>query len=172
MRVEVSGSISQVPPLLLPLFYSSNGVARECEGRKRIISVCPTHSSLDTISLPPCKNFCILKWRCMRMRECETGLNVRSEDGGDLGGVLDVCQGDGRGRTNKRKPETKIRYLIGRTGEGGVHDAMDDGGGGPPRAERKQLARRQLCNRDWRVQKRATHSAHHSDGMGVPSTLG
>ena len=22
----------------------------------------------------------------------------------------------------------------------------------------------QLCNRDWRVQKRATHSAHHSDG--------
>ena len=68
------------------------------------------------------------------------------------------------GRTNKRKPETKIRYLIGRTDGGGVHDAMDDGGGGPPRAERKQLARRQLCNRDWRVQKRATHSAHHSDG--------
>ena len=73
------------------------------------------------------------------MRECETGLNVRSEDAGDLGGVLDVCQGDGRGRTNKRKPETKIRYLIGRTDGGGVHDAMD-GGGGPLRAERKQLA--------------------------------
>ena len=64
-------------------------------------------------------------------------LNVRSEDGGDLGGVLDVCQGDGR--TDKQEETGDEDTIPDRADDAGVHDAMD-GGGGPPRAERKQLA--------------------------------
>ena len=107
------------------------------------------------------------------MRECETGLNVRSEDAGDLGEVSSTSV---KGKKDKQE-ETGDKDTIpdrADADEAGVHDAMD-GGGGPPRAERKQLApaRPTLQSRlEGAKTRHPLSSAHHSDGMGLPSTLG
>ena len=59
-----------------------------------------------------------------------------------------------------------MRYLIGRTDEGGVHDAMDGVADHLAQKESSLPPPGQLCNRDWRVQKRATHSAQLTTRTG------
>ena len=56
-----------------------------------------------------------------------------------------------------------MRYLIGRT-EAECMMRWTEAAG--HLGQRESSLPGQLCNQDWRVQKRATHSAHHSSGDG------
>ena len=54
--------------------------------------------------------------------------------------ILEVSSMSVKGTTDKQEETGDKDAIPDRADGGGVHDAMD-GGGGPPRAERKQLAR-------------------------------